>query len=197
MGQDLRELFKKAQKEKTYKMKEGHEERFSKLLEKELPQSEKSSFFFLKIAASIVLMLSVGIYGYIQYAKNTVEENTNEENPIVNTEDPVKEATGISLGDLSPDLEKVENYYVANINLELSQLQVSDENKVLVDSFMKRLLELNNEYGKLNTELNQVGPNDQTINALIKNLQLRLQLLHQLKEKLNELKSSKNEQITA
>ncbi len=197
MGQDLRELFKKAQKEKTYKMKEGHEERFSKLLEKELPQSEKSSFFFLKIAASIVLMLSVGIYGYIQYAKNTVEENTNEENPIVNTEDPVKEATGISLGDLSPDLEKVENYYVANINLELSQLQVSDENKALVDSFMKRLLELNNEYGKLNTELNQVGPNDQTINALIKNLQLRLQLLHQLKEKLNELKSSKNEQITA
>ncbi len=197
MGQDLRELFKKAQKEKAYKMKEGHEERFSKLLEKELPQSEKSSFFFLKIAASIVLMLSVGIYGYIQYAKNTVEENTNEENPIVNTEDPVKEATGISLGDLSPDLEKVENYYVANINLELSQLQVSDENKALVDSFMKRLLELNNEYGKLNTELNQVGPNDQTINALIKNLQLRLQLLHQLKEKLNELKSSKNEQITA
>ncbi len=197
MGQDLRELFKKAQKEKTYKMKEGHEERFSKLLEKELPQSEKSSFFFLKIAASIVLMLSVGIYGYIQYAKNTVEENTNEENPIVNTEDPVKEAAGISLGDLSPDLEKVENYYVANINLELSQLQVSDENKALVDSFMKRLLELNNEYGKLNTELNQVGPNDQTINALIKNLQLRLQLLHQLKEKLNELKSSKNEQITA
>ncbi len=59
---------------------------------------------------------------------------------------------------------------------------------------MERLTELNVEYKKLNEELNQVGPNDQTISALIKNLQLRLQLLQKLKEKLNEVQSSKNEQ---
>ena len=46
----------------------------------------------------------------------------------------------------------------------------------------------------MNLELNQLGPNDQTISALIKNLQLRLQLLQKLKEKLNEVQSSKNEQ---
>jgi len=46
----------------------------------------------------------------------------------------------------------------------------------------------------LNTELNQIGPNDKTITALIKNLQLRLQLLQRLKEKLNEVQSSKSEQ---
>ncbi|MFK5972791.1 MAG: hypothetical protein QM485_05875, partial [Flavobacteriaceae bacterium] len=80
-------------------------------------------------------------------------------------------------------------------NLELSKLQISNRNKTMVDDFMYQLSELNQEYKTLNVELNQMGPNDQTITALIKNLQLRLQLLHKLKEKLNALKSSKNEQV--
>ena len=108
-----------------------------------------------------------------------------------------KQPQGYSLGDLSPDLKKIENYYVANINLELSRLEVSDENKGLVDDFMSRLSELDKEYQRLNTELNEIGPNDQTINALIKNLQLRLQLLQKLKLKLDQLKSSENEQVTS
>ena len=61
---------------------------------------------------------------------------------------------------------------------------------------MDRLSELNLEYEDLNKELNELGPNDQTISALIENLQLRLELLQKLKKKLNQLKPSKNEQIT-
>lgn len=60
---------------------------------------------------------------------------------------------------------------------------------------MKQLDTLNSEYINLNDELNEIGPNDQTISALIQNLQLRLQLLQKLKKKLNELKTSKNEQV--
>jgi hypothetical protein len=107
----------------------------------------------------------------------------------------LKEQKGISLGDLSPNLKKLETYYVANINLELSKLEISDENEMLIDSFMEHLDALNTEYKNLNEELNEIGPNDQTISALIKNLQLRLQLLQKLKKKLNELKTSKNEQV--
>lgn len=59
---------------------------------------------------------------------------------------------------------------------------------------MERLAELDGEYNHLNQELNELGPNDDTISALINNLQLRLQLLQKLKTKLNQLKSSKNEQ---
>ncbi|MGI9552700.1 MAG: hypothetical protein ACR2MT_15965, partial [Aurantibacter sp.] len=67
-------------------------------------------------------------------------------------------------------------------------------NKGLVDSYLEQLSELDEEYRRLNVELNEIGPNDQTINALIQNLQLRLELLYKLKNKLNELKSSENEQ---
>lgn len=190
MGQDLREMFKRENKAGKFQMSEGHENRFLERLETELPKRKKSSFYILKIAASILVLLSIGVVSYkVLTGEDTIKTTVVEKN------DPSKEEKGISFGDLSPDLKKVEDYYVTNINLELSRLQVSEENKILVDSFMDRLADLNTEYERLNMELNDIGPNDQTITALIKNLQLRLQLLQKLKGKLSELKSSKNEQV--
>ena len=188
MARDLRKLFEEEQKEEQFVMNEGHEKRFMDLLKKELPQQKKASFFILKIAASILVLASIGTIFFMNREDVGIKTTVVDKNPGIETN------SGISLGDLSPDLKKVENYYVANINLELSKLNISGDNKDLVDSYMERLTELNVEYKKLNEELNQVGPNDQTISALIKNLQLRLQLLQKLKEKLNEVQSSKNEQ---
>ena len=145
----------------------------------------------LKIAASILVAAILGFLGYQAFTKNETIPKT-----IVDSNKEINDKESFSFGDLSPDLRKVENFYVANINLELSRLEVSDENKDLVDSFMERLSELNLEYKDLNKELNEWGPNDHTISALIENLQLRLELLQKLKKKLNQLKSSKNEQIT-
>lgn len=192
MGQDLRKLFERERESKKYPMKEGHEARFLQRLEAELPVEEKrNGFFWLRIAASVVVLLGIGTYFFLHKSTERPIKNT-----VVAKEDVVSEKKGISLGDLSPDFEKIENYYVANINYELSQLEVSDDNKDMVDGFMERLGELDQEYGELNAELNEMGPNDDTISALIQNLQLRLQLLQKLKQKLNELKSSKNEQET-
>ncbi|WP_411031469.1 hypothetical protein [Spongiimicrobium sp. 3-5] len=191
MSQDLRKMFEKERKEQKYVLKDGHKGRFLERLEKEIPKQGKSVFFRIRLAASVLVLIGVGVYSYMQY-------KTNDNTPkiqVVEKNTQLQEDNTISLGDLSPNLKKVENYYVANINLELSQLEVSQDNKALVNSFMDRLAELNAEYQKLNAELNEIGPNDQTITALVKNLQLRLQLLQRLKEKLNELKSSKNEQI--
>tara|TARA_R110000868_G_scaffold403147_3_gene680110 strand:+ start:39521 stop:40108 length:588 start_codon:yes stop_codon:yes gene_type:complete len=186
--QDLRTLFKEEKKSENYILKTGHKDRFLKVLEQEFPQQRKSYRFLLQIAASILLLIGAGIYFYLNQQPNAGIETT-----IVGVAENEANSDAISLGDLSPDLKKVEQYYVANINIELAQLKISEENKVLVDGFMERLAELNVEYQLLTKELNTVGPNDQTIAALIKNLQLRLQLLQKLKEKLNELKSSENE----
>ena len=152
------------------------------------PRKKNNTFFWLRIAASITILLGVGTYFFLKEPKQPIKDT------VVVKEQVIDEKEGISLGDLSPDFEKIENYYVANINYELSQLSVSDSNKEIVDGFMERLGELDEEYGVLNKELNKLGPNDDTISALIQNLQLRLQLLQKLKQKLNQLKSSENEQ---
>ncbi|MDV7139610.1 hypothetical protein R3X28_12020 [Maribacter sp. TH_r10] len=188
MAQDLRKLFEEEQRKEHFVMNRGHEKRFMDRLDKELGKDKKPSFFFLKIAATLLVLIGLGTMFFIQ------GNNANIPTTVVDKNTNVENRSGISLGDLSPDLKKVESYYVAHINLELAKLAVSDDNKEVVDGYMERLADLNSEYKNLTTELNQIGPNDQTISALIKNLQLRLQLLQQLKMKLNELQSSKNEQ---
>ncbi|KQC28520.1 hypothetical protein [Flagellimonas eckloniae] len=191
MAQDLRELFAKERKENKYPMKEGHEARFLSKLEEEIPVKKKSgSFIWLRIAASIMVILGLGIYFFS--VSDGVDVDSNPK--VVENETSKQQINTISLGDLSPDLKKIESYYVTNISLELSDLEFTGDNKGVIDGYMERLGELDKEYGRLNKDLNEFGPNDQTIEALIKNLQLRLQLLQKLKSKLNQLKSSKNEQ---
>lgn len=191
MERDLRELFAKERKEKKYVMKPGHEDRFMSKLEQELPeQPRKHLYLWWSVAASIVVVLGLGIY-FLSFQGEKEESITPQ---LVEQENNPKNVNTLSLGDLSPEFKKIEDYYVANINLELSDLEFNQKDKALVDGYMDRLGELDEEYRRLNQELNEIGPNDDTISALIGNLQLRLQLLQKLKTKLNQLKSSENEQ---
>lgn len=186
MGQDLRKIFKEERAKEKHTLKEGHNSRFKDKLNAALPAPKQNKWFVYKIAASVIVLLTISILVYNNQSKNTV----------VDIDKPSKGEEDITFGALSPDLKKIEDYYKVNINLELSQLQVSNDNKTLVDSYMERLAELHKEYQDLNTELNTIGPNDQLISALINNLQLRLQLLQKLRKKLNELKSNQNETIS-
>ena len=175
MAQDLRKLFENEQKVSNVKMPEGHQDRFLEKLDEQLPQiTQKSSFGWLRIAASVVILLGLGYLAF-----KTL-------NPT--SEMPVQEVTANkSIEDISPDLKKVEDYYLANINLELSKLKYTPENKELFDGYVKRLGELSQEYDRLSEELIKSGPNEKTVSALIDNLKFRLDMLYRLKEKLNEL----------
>ena len=188
MAQDLRHLFKEDPKDQNTKMSDDHEARFLQKLEKEFPkkQSRTQRFRFLNIAASVIVLLGLS-YGAFQFFKSPV--NQVEPIKVVDTQEDLK-----TLGDVSPDLKKVEDYYLASINLELSKVQLTPENKELFDGYVLRLKELNEEYNKLTIELNDNGPNEDTLNALIDNLKFRLNLVMRLKEKLQEFSDDSFEQ---
>jgi hypothetical protein len=184
MVQDIRELLKNDQKLSQDKMSKGHEARFLKKLEEELPKdTPKNMFTFFNVAASVVLLigLTYGGYKFVNFNQNTIipEVTTNT-------------VAAKTIGDVSPQLKKVEDYYLASINLELSKMKITSENKELFDGYLARLEDLNNEYNRLTEELIEAGPNEQTVNALIDNLKFRLNLLYRLKDKLNELNNSEN-----
>lgn len=192
MGQDLRKLFECDEQLSSNKMKEGHEARFLEKLNEELPASKKPSFYYMKVAAAVIMIFASGLIGYT-LLNPSIKETTIPD--LVSTDKEKKNVNKITLGNISPELKKVEDYYTANINLELSEIEITEENKQLLDGYMNRLTDLDEEYKKLSVELNEVGPNDQNITALINNLQIRLQLLYQLKEKLKELKENQNEKF--
>lgn len=191
MAQDLRNLFKKDTEKQGAKMSQGHEARFLERLEKELPKQKASrNFSVLNIAASIVLLLGLSFGAYQFFNKNV-------EDVIPKGEQVVKQDDIKSMGEFSPELKKVEDYYLASINLELSKVQLTPTNKDLVDGYIQRLKELNDEYDNLTVELNDNGPNAITLEALINNLKLRLNLVTRLKEKLEEFNTESNKAKTA
>ncbi|MGB0879151.1 MAG: hypothetical protein ACPGTO_01140, partial [Polaribacter sp.] len=141
---------------------------------------KKKNYIWLSIAASIVLLISVGIQFY---PTDTGEGKDTEINSAL-----------ISLGTISPELNTIETYYINSINLEISQLEITEQNKEILDGYFEKIAELTKEYKSLTKELNTKGVNDATIDALIGNLQLQLQLLQRLKKQLNNLQNLNSKQ---
>lgn len=182
MARDIRELFKN-DKITHEKMPENHQERFFKKLDEALPEKSTSNFNWMKIAASIAVLLGVS-FGAFKYFQPTAVDASNQ---TVANNDTVKTKT---LGDISPGLKKVENYYLASINLELSKMNYTPETKELFDGYLAQLNELDKEYQRLSLELTASGPTELSVNALIDNLKLRLNLLYRLRTQLKEFSTN-------
>lgn len=186
MAKDIRELFEADNKLSNDSMPVGHEVRFLDKLETALPENKATKFNWLSIAASVVLFLGLA-FGAFQFFNP--EEAIGSE--VVDTVEPETK----TIGDFSPDLKKIEDYYLANINLELSKVKLTPENKELFDGYVKRLDDLKAEYQRLNVELTKEGPDELTVDALISNLKLRLNLMYRLKEQLKDLNTVNSNQI--
>ncbi|WP_100612274.1 hypothetical protein [Confluentibacter lentus] len=179
MARDIRDLFKEEGGIQHETMSENHQDRFLEKLDKALPISKKRPFNWLQVAASVVVLLglSFGAYNYFKITPTSTDINVAETKPV-----NIK-----TLGDVSPGLKKVEDYYLASINLELSKMAYTPETKDVFDGYLEQLEGLDKEYQRLSVELTELGPNELTVNALIDNLKLRLNLLYRLRSQLQNL----------
>ncbi|SFD03685.1 hypothetical protein [Algibacter pectinivorans] len=181
MAQDIRELFKNDQI-KHEEMPKNHQNRFLEKLDVAMPEKQAATFGWLKIAASIVVLLGVS-FGAYKVIESPIKGSTPA---VVST----KTMETKSLGDISPGLKKVEDYYLASINLELAKMTYTPETKELFDGYLNQLNELDKAYQKLSLELTESGPSELTVNALIDNLKLRLNLLYRLRAQLKTFNTS-------
>ena len=179
MPKDIRDILKEAQGSRELKAK--HRERFEQRLQQLHRPKKKNNYFFLKIAASILLVMSIG---YFSLNKNS--DTINQQLPKLTN------ITNVS--DVSPEMKQIEDYYLAAINYEIASLEITPENQVVLDDYLDKIGKLTDDYKRLNIEFSQKEINEKTINAMVTNLQLRLQLLLQLKDTLNELQTSKNKE---
>lgn len=196
MGQDIREMFRNEEHTGKEKLNQGHQKRFEARLDEAFPVQKKKTnhYHFLQIAAVIVVALGIGAFFFFNNGDDPVE-NTNQivENPVEEkAENGGIPAAEYRLSDVSPAFKKIEDYYMASVNIQLAKLDMTPENKELIDAFMKKLETLNEEYIALNAEIQETGINEETVEAMIANLQLRLDLLKKLKTKLNEIEQSKD-----
>jgi hypothetical protein len=187
MGQDIRKLFKETLDVGSKKIPKGHKSRFEVKLEKELPIpmtiGKKSSFAIMKIAASIALVVSLSLSGYFYLS---VEDSSTPIN---------------SMADISPDLKKVEDYYLTHINYQFSKIKITKENRAFLETYFSELGILQEAYKSTIAKIDsEAEVSEETIDGLIENLQSRLKLMFQLKaqlKKMNSLNKQENENIKA
>ena len=198
MAQDIRKMFQEDRSLPSERLEKGHEQRFEARLEKAFPQEKKNkeprnNYMFLKIAAVLVVALGIGFVfmapDNLFQGEQVVETAPSEE--IIKKDEEVPVTKEYQLSDVSPEFKKIENFYLASLNIELAKLEVNEENKALVDSFMKQLAGLDQEYKKLNAEISETGLTEGSVEAMISNLQLRLELLYKLKNKIKDINQSK------
>ena len=78
----------------------------------------------------------------------------------------------------------------------MANLKVTDDNKMILDDYFRKMNALTNEYQLQSEKLDMNKVDEELINNLIDNLQMRLQLMIELKKELKKLKSKKNEENT-
>jgi len=196
MGQDIRDLLKQDNRIPSENLREGHQNRFMDRLEEELPKKARTfNYSWLRIAASVVVILSVSMFAFNEFGNDGIqgEEIVDVDGSGVKNATVVLTKQTSPLAEMFPEYEEAENYLLTGIKFQLSQITVDDTNRELVEGLMKRLGALNKEYLDLNKELIEVGPNPQSAEAMIENLKLRLSLLTRLKDKLKELEKIENE----
>jgi len=173
MPKDIREILKEESND-SLKLSSNHRERFEDRLV-QLHRPKMKNYRFLKIAATVALLLSLG---YFFIPKDTIQQTDGDEKVV-------------DLGSVSPEMKQIENYYLTAINYEMANLEPTPESKIVLDTYLKKINELTEQYKQLSKNLTEKEINEKTINALITNLQLRLQLLLELKDTIQELKTPK------
>ncbi len=206
MAQDIRELMK-GKPSNGPSLPQGHEARFEARLqaafgdEKQISGGKKPMVFWMQVAAVAIAFLAVSFFGYNALTKNNEDNTIVENNPtiegLLNEDGTQKQEKMIRLGDISPEIKRAENLLTAGINVQLASLEITNDNKDVIDGYMKQLDGLKKEYEQLNLELNELGPNEETITALFDNLKMQLELVLKLNNKLKELKNQKDEQISS
>lgn len=171
MKQDIRDLFKRDEFPKK-ELPKSHEKDFIRKLKREgreVPQKKKV-WPFLRVAAFVVLLFSVGIYFQKEKGQKTAFEI---------------------------QIERIEKEYLKDIDKEWKAFIEITDDQHLIHKYKEKLQKLDDSYKEVSKQFKEEPSNISALENLIENLQRRLQLLKDIKEHIIELnqKNKSNETI--
>jgi len=163
----IEELFKELEgRFDTEEPRVDHRNRFlEKLQQKESKKLRRLHWWKpISIAASVILIITVAL--------------TRNSDPELK-----------DLADISPEMEKTQQFFTATISKELFEIQekATPATQQLVDDAIIRLEALENEYMNLKNDLTNSGEDKRVIYAMIENFQNRINLLQQVLEQIDAI----------
>lgn len=144
-------------------------------------QVVKNYNWIWKAAAVVFLCLSIGLI----WERNANNTNGNiAENEVLVSESPE-----------DIELLKVENYYTNLINERKTEINIyASTNPSLAKTFENDLVQLDSIYGQLKTQILQNNNDQKVKDAMILNLQLRIEILNRQLNILQQIKQIKKDE---
>ncbi|MEI7596007.1 MAG: hypothetical protein WCK02_09685 [Bacteroidota bacterium] len=138
------------------------------------------SYFQIAAAASIIVLLSVGIPYLINKSyKTTTFANTNE----------------LQLGEINKDLNVAEAYYTSQIQQRSSELfQYAKDYPEITSEIFQEFQKLDSSYISLQKDLNENIANEMVIQAMVEHYRIKLKLMEDI---LSQLKQNKKNQSSS
>ncbi len=167
MEQDIRKLFE-TDEFPTKKLPANHEDEFAQKLKLQAPKKRRSNLFFLKVAASVAIIFTLG---YV----------------LVNSMDKGTQPT-----ELQKQVAEIEKNYLKQIDQEWEAFVKTTNDQDLVKYYKETLDDLKEDYDKISIQFSQEPNNIPILEELIKNLQRRLDLLKNIQEHIKVNKKSKH-----
>lgn len=154
---------------------EGHFERFEERL-KNMQRRNKIRFItrISSIAAIGLLLITSSIFIYDRYFDN--------------------DSTLISLGDLNPEMQKVEYYYTSQINeLSVGLDSLSADSEENINSMVSReLAEMDSLHRELQVKLTAHPGDERVVNAMIVYYQTKLGMMQNFLQVLTQINKTNN-----
>ena len=138
----------------------------SSKLDRERKSGNKVFRNLLKIAATVIIIISVGFAYYL--GKRSVEYNRE----------------GIALHHISNELAETEAYYIGLINDQMEYLTKSEPQ--IENEIWESLHQMDSEYEQLKKDLTDQADSEEVINAMISYYRLKLNMLEKMSDELQE-----------
>ena len=164
MEQDLKKLFDTNSFPKK-RLPENHVEEFAQKLQQQAPKKRTSAAFFMRIAASILIVFAVGYW-----IQNSFTENAPS---------------------LQQQVAEIEKTYLKQIDQEWKTFLDSTNDPELIRYYEDRLEGLTKDYITISAQFKNDPNNILILEELIANLQKRLELLKNIQEHIQEIKKKK------
>jgi hypothetical protein len=147
-------------------------------ISKELPQKKTA-----RVISAAVVLLIAAVFVIRQYI------------PTNQTNDPAgATTTAASLEKIAPQMAEVESYYTSLINEKKAQMGNFDLKSLGInDNLQQDIAVLDSAYAKLKTELLTTPNKEQIMDAMIQNLQLRMEILNQQLKTLEDIRKIKQQ----
>ncbi|WP_299334319.1 hypothetical protein [uncultured Psychroserpens sp.] len=168
MKQDIRDFFKD-EDASGKRLPDSHRQEFYEKLKASRPRRESklSTNYMFKVAAIVILFVALAFTIF-----KTTENVTNQ---------VVEEAP------IETQIELIEQQYLANIDKEWqSFISIANDDK-LVKRYRAKLDDLDKDYKDISKQFKADNNNIMVIEALVENLQTRLQLLKDIQEHIKSL----------